>query len=55
MRTEGTERAREHVSKILQKILLTFWRHITLLTNVTQLVFFQDSGTLLAFFASLSG
>ena len=41
--------------KIMRKILLTFLRHITLLTNATRLVFFQDGGTLLAFFADLSG
>ena len=39
-----------------EKILLTFLRHITLLTNVTRLQFSQDGGTLLfAFFARLSG
>ena len=34
--------------------LLTFLRHIQLLTNVTQLEFSQDGGTLFAFFARLS-
>lgn len=53
MRTQGRERARERVSKIPRKIPLTFLRHITLLTNVTRLVFFQDGGTLLAFFGRL--
>ena len=55
MGTEGRERARECGSKVPRKIPLTFLRHITLLTNVTRLVFFQDGGTLFAFFSRLYG
>ena len=37
------------------KNLLTILSHNILLTNVTRLVFFQDGGILIAFFARLSG
>ena len=52
-----TMRAKAEQESVFQRSreILTFLRHITLLTNVTRLEFSQDGGTLFAFFARLSG
>ena len=52
----GRQRAgQESVFERSREKLLTFLRHIQLLTNVTRVEFSQDGGTLFAFFARLSG